>query len=85
MKLDTKAFALAVGLISAAIFVLCAALVALWPAQMTALASWWAHIDLTGLARMVTFSSFVGGLILTFVSHYIVAWLFALLYNKFTK
>ena len=87
MKLNEKSFALASGTVLAILAVVCAALVGLWPAATMKFYGWTAHFDMTGFAplRQVTFSNFIGGIVVMFVAGYIVAWLFASLYNKFTK
>lgn len=57
--------AAAAGLIWAAGYSLCAAAVALAPAQTAAAFSYVMHIDLTGLSRAITWGSYFGGLIVS--------------------
>lgn len=83
MKLNIKAAALASGIFYGLVAVLCASLVWIWPKEMTQLASWWAHMDFTGLSRMVTLTNFIGGVVLTFLTGFVSGGIFAWLYNKF--
>ena len=83
MKLNEKALAMASGVSGAIVAVICAVLVWMFPVGMTNIASFWAHMDFSNMARSVTLANFLGGIILTFVFGYIVGWIFAKLYNKF--
>ena len=63
MKLETRAFGLAAGITGALLFALCALYVAVNPGGATTLFGFVMHMDLTGLARPLTFVSFLGGLV----------------------
>ena len=85
MKLNINAIALASGIVTTAFFVICALLVWFLPQETTRFASWWAHIDFSGLTREVTLFSFVGGAVVSFVFGYVPGWAFAWAYNRFAK
>lgn len=63
MRLDSRAFGLAAGTVAALLFTLCALAVAIAPAWTTALASSLIHLDLSGMARTITWGSFFSGLL----------------------
>ena len=63
MRLDSRAFGYAAATVAAALFVLCALGVALAPAATTAMASTLIHIDLSGMARTITWATFFSGLV----------------------
>ena len=63
MKLNAGAFGAAAGITAAALFTLCAAFVAVAPGTATAVISYVVHLDLTGLARPLTFGSFCVGFV----------------------
>ena len=61
MTLDTKALALAGGVTTALAFTLCAVAVALAPGATTAFFSYVLHLDLSDLARPLTWGSYCVG------------------------
>ena len=63
MRLDSRAFGLAAATVAASLFALCALAVAIAPTWTTALASSLIHLDLSGLARTLTWGSFFSGLV----------------------
>lgn len=63
MKLDIKAFAYAVGLMSAILYTICAILVAVAPEATMTVFSYLFHLDLTNLARTIGWGSYFVGLI----------------------
>lgn len=63
LTLDPRALGLAAGTAAAALFTLCALAVAVAPAATTAVASTLIHLDLTGLARTITWGNYVSGLL----------------------
>jgi hypothetical protein len=80
VPLNIRAFAWAAGLTAAALFVICAAAVAMAPEATTAFAGLLIHADLSEFSRTLTWGSFFGGLVgwtigtaLTFA---FVAWLY---------
>lgn len=87
MKLNEKAFALASGTVLVILSVICATFIGLWPGTTMRFFGWAAHFDMTGFIplRQVTFSNFIGGLAVMFVGGYVVGWVFALFYNRFSR
>lgn len=88
MKLNQKALALASGLVSAVVSILCVILIAIVPVQTMNVFGWLAHINnlatLVG-PRDVSLSGATIGIIVSFLVAYITGWLFAVLYNRFAK
>lgn len=82
MRLDTKAFAIAAGIVAAVLFTLCAAFVAIAPGTATALFGAVLHLDLSTLARRVTLGSFVGGLVFWTIGTAVVFGAAAAIYNR---
>lgn len=64
MRLDSKYFGLSAGIVAAVTFVLCALLVAVAPSGTQAAISYVLHVDLTGLSRTLTVTSFFVGLLI---------------------
>ena len=62
MKLNTGAIFWAVAIVSAASYVICAIFVAVAPGATSQFFGWVMHIDLSSLARHITWSSFFGGM-----------------------
>jgi hypothetical protein len=62
MRLDTRAFAMAAGVVAAALFVLCAVAVAIAPGPTTAFFGYIVHLDVSGMRRELTLASFLVGL-----------------------
>lgn len=81
MKLNIWAFSSAVGLVTAVLFTICAFFVALAPRATMAFFSYLLHVDLTGLARAITWGSYFAGLVVVSVVAAISAALAARLYN----
>jgi len=63
MKLNIWAFGLAVGIVIAAAFTICAFFVAVAPEATAALIGYLLHINLSGLARPITWASYVAGVL----------------------
>ena len=63
MRIDPRALCLATGLTAAVLFVVCAAWVALAPVAATQTFSFLLHLDLSGMARTLIWTSFFGGLV----------------------
>ncbi len=88
MKLNTKAIALSLALVSTIISFICVIFIAIAPVATMNFFGWLVHID--NLAdilgpRSVTVGNAIAGIVAMFISAYIVGWLFAAIYNKFTK
>ena len=87
-RIDTRGFALAASGVMGAIYVICSAFVAIWPAFSIQLFGWLMHlVNVEKFAGNVaiTLSGFVWGLAQAIVYTYIGAWLIAWLHNKFSK
>jgi membrane protein YqaA with SNARE-associated domain len=82
MRLDPRAFGLATGITAAALFILCAAAVAIAPGPTTAFAGYLIHTDLSGLSRSLTLGNFVGGLVCWALGTALTFWLVAAIYNR---
>jgi hypothetical protein len=63
MKLNIWAFALAVGIVTAAAFTICAFFVAVAPEATAAFLGYLFHINLSGLTRSITWASYVAGVL----------------------
>lgn len=63
MRLDSKALALAAGGAAAIWFAICALFVAIAPGATSTFFGYVLHLDLTAIARPLTWSSFAGGLV----------------------
>lgn len=85
MKLDSRAFALAVGVVTAAVFTICAFFVAIAPEATRAFFSYLFHIDLTGMASTISWGSFFAGLLGTGLGMAVLAGAVAWLYNRLTQ
>ena len=82
MKLDARAFGLAAGTAAAVLFLICALAVAIAPEATTAFAGHLIHVDLSGMTRILTLGSFVGGLVCWFACTTLTFWLVAAVYNR---
>ncbi len=82
MRLDTRAFGTAAGIVAAVLFTICALAVAVAPDQTTAVAGYLMHMNPSGIARTVTLGSFVGGLIIWTLGTAIVFGSAAAIYNR---
>lgn len=63
MKLTVWAFALAVGVVVAAAFTICAFFVAVVPEATAAFIGYLLHTDLSGLTRPITWASYFAGVL----------------------
>ncbi|HLE49690.1 MAG TPA: DUF5676 family membrane protein [Patescibacteria group bacterium] len=87
MKHDPKASANAVATTVAAIYIVCALSIVLFPNFVMGIAQSWFHgIDITRIqAFNVTVGSFFYGLITAVIGGWLVGWCFAHCYNFFSK
>ncbi|HUF26019.1 MAG TPA: DUF5676 family membrane protein [Gemmatimonadaceae bacterium] len=83
LRLDATAFGLAAATVTAAVFALCALAVAVAPAWATAAASNLFHLDVTQLARSITWGGFVVGLICWSIASWLAFAAVAGLYNRY--
>lgn len=81
MRLDTRAFGIAAGAVSALTYVVCAALVAVAPGATQSAFSYVLHVDVTQLSRSISVVSFAVGLAVFSVLVGLCASLTALAYN----
>ena len=84
MRIDPRALCLATGLSAAVLFVVCAAWVAVAPVAATQTFGFLLHVDLSGLARTLSWTSFLGGLVAWSAGVGLTFALAAWLYNRFT-
>lgn len=82
MKLRPSAFGLATGIVTAALYALCALAVALSPGATAAAFSYLMHVDLTGLVLPLTLGAYVGGAIGMSLGIGLVFGVAAALYNR---
>ena len=85
MRIDARAFGLAAGLTAAVLFIICATAVAVAPDSTTSVASFLIHLDLSGMSRSMTWTSFVGGLLAWSVGAALTFGFTARLYNRFIR
>ena len=83
MRLDSRAFGFAAATVAAALFTLCALAVAIAPTWTTAVASSLIHLDLSGIARTITWGSFFSGLFCWAIGAGLVFAALGGLYNRF--
>ena len=83
MRIDTKFLGLATAFVVAAVFTICSLIVAIAPGALSAFISYALHIDITGIARPITFASYLVGIIVVGVSSGVVVAAVAGLYNGF--
>jgi len=86
-KLDVKAFALGLAIVSGIIYIACAVLSWISPNFIAIIGNYLTHsIDLTQIIRTsITLSEIIFGLVLAIVFAYIIGALFAWTYNKLIK
>ena len=85
MKLHTGYLSVATALVAAAAFTICSALVAVVPGALSAFVSYALHIDITGIARPITFASFIIGVVFIAVSSGVFVAAVAGAYNGFAS
>jgi len=84
MRLNARAFGLAAGATAAVLFTACSLAVAVAPTATTAFFGHLIHMDLSGLPRTLTFSSFIGGLFAWTLGTALAFGLAAAIYNRLT-
>ena len=83
MGLETKKFAFAVAETAGIVYLVCTLVVILFPSSSITLLGWIAHVQSSSIAaRTVTFPGFILGLLQVVIYSYIIAWVFAKIYNK---
>jgi len=83
-NLNTKTTGLALGITSAIIYIICAATYWIWPNLVINYSNYLFHgVDITAITnKAITFGNTIIGLIIIFVSAYLIGILFAALYNS---
>jgi hypothetical protein len=82
-KLNTRSLALATAIITALVYIACILFVAIAPKAAMAFFSYVLHMDLTNIARVITWGSFIVGLLFWTVGIALYTALIARLYNSF--
>ena len=82
MKLDANKLALATGIVSAVIWIICSALVSVMPGGMMQMSGHMLHANLDTMQWTMTWTGFVIGLILWTVVSAVVVWAVAAVYNR---
>lgn len=85
MKLNIKAFTIAMTVAAAILFVVCSLLVGLLPDATTSLTRYAFHTDLSGIMRPFSVAGFVVGLLLVSIGWGLLSLIFASVYNSLTK
>ena len=85
MRVDTRALAIASGAAAATGFAICALSVAIAPGATSAFLTYVLHLDLTSLARPLTWGSFAGGVLAIAVGLAIFAALVGSIYNRLAR
>ena len=83
MRLNTAALALAAGITTAVVYAVCSLVVAVAPGSATAVISYLLHLDLTAMARPLTWGSFATGIVCVSLAVALVVALLGALYNRF--
>ncbi len=82
MQIDSRRLGVATALGIAGAFTLCTLVVAIAPDGASALLSYALHIDITGLARGVSWGGFIAGLLLTAAYGGVLVAAVAAIYNR---
>jgi uncharacterized BrkB/YihY/UPF0761 family membrane protein len=82
-KLNTRSLSLATAIITALVYIACILFVAVAPKAAMAFFGYVLHMDLSNIARVITWGSFIVGLLFWTVGTALYAALIARLYNSF--
>lgn len=85
MKLNVWPFSLSVGVVTAAVFTICAFFVAVAPEATAAFFGYLFHIDLITLVRPISWGSFFAGLLGSVLGMFLFAGAVAWLYNRIAQ
>lgn len=86
MKLNEMALANALGILTAVVYVVCAAMVAVAPDLFKAISASWFHgIDIESLWIGAPRGNFVLGIVSAVAASWAAGWLFAKIYNRLAK
>lgn len=81
-KLNGRSLFLSTAILTGLIYTLCIVFIALAPQATTAFISYILHMNLTGMARVVSLGSFITGLLVWSLGTGLYAMLIARLYNR---
>ncbi|MCU0532381.1 MAG: DUF5676 family membrane protein [Hydrococcus sp. Prado102] len=84
MKLNARSLSLATAVMTGLVYTICVLFIAVTPKAAMAFFSYILHADLTQIARLVTFGSFIAGLLFWTVGTALYAALIAGFYNRLT-
>jgi len=82
MKLDATKFGLATGIVFAAVWLICSALVVAMPGMMMQMSGHAMHADFSGAHWTMTWIGFFVGLVIWSVLGGVLAWAIAAVYNR---
>ena len=85
MRVDTRALAIASGAAGATGFAICALFVAIAPDATSAVLTYVLHLDLTSMARPLTWGSFAAGVLAFATGLAIFAALVGSIYNRLVR
>jgi len=83
-KLNTRSLSLATAIITGLVYILCILFVAIAPKAAMAFFSYVMHMDLSNITRVISWGSFIVGLLFWTVGTALYAALIARLYNSLT-
>ena len=84
MRINAGILSFSAALAAAAAFTICSVIVAIAPGALSAFVSYALHIDITGIARPITFASFLVGVLFVAVVSGVFVAAVAGAYNGFT-
>jgi len=82
MNLNANKLAVSTAVVFGVLWVICSALVAMFPGQMLRMTGYMVHSELISFQWSLTLAGFVGGLVLWAVLSGLIVWLVARLYNR---
>lgn len=85
MKLNIRAFAIAMTVAAAILYVVCSFFVGFLPETAVSLARYALHLDLSGIMRPLSVSSFIVGLLIVSIGWGLLSLIMASVYNSLTK
>lgn len=85
MQLIASKLAIASAITTAILWIICSAVVAIWPDPSMTLFGYMMHMDLSGIPIMLNWTGFIVGLIAWVIIAAVIAWLIAAFYNRSLK
>lgn len=82
MNLNANRLFLATSGVFAGLWLICSALIALFPGPMLRVTGYMVHSELVSFEWSLTLASFVGGLVLWSLLSGLIVWLVAVVYNR---